>query len=172
MLEFDSRGHIIPHKKIELTIEEFKTEFVDAFPKESSRHHIFELYLKFLTEFKKEVTNTFVQWVNGSFTTKKMNPSDIDFVTIIDKDIYIPNTELIESKFRMVAAKKKFGGEIDAYTIKKIEENEREFRIFTIEKARWTKQFSETKPNRSGKKFDKGFVEITFEEKEFGKSIK
>ena len=82
-LTFDIRGNLMPYEKVRLTLSEFEELFVHSFDKQSTRYEIFENYSKFISDFKKEITPHFIQWVNGSFVSNKKNPNDIDFVTLI-----------------------------------------------------------------------------------------
>ena len=82
VLNFDSRGYLKPYRKVELGFYDFKEVFVDSFDQTSTRHRIFENYLKFLQDFSREVSENFIQWIDGSFVTRKVNPRDIDFVSI------------------------------------------------------------------------------------------
>lgn len=161
-MKFDHRGNLYPYQKIELSLKEFEGFFIQPFPENSSRHVIFENYLRFIADFKQEVTNNFSQWINGSFVTNKLNPNDIDFVSIIDADIFAEKEELIESKFRLKSAKTEY--QVDAYTVKKYPINHKKRLISQHELVYWNNWFSETKKNRMKKKFPKGFIEINFSE--------
>lgn len=164
-LSFDVKGYLKPYKKIEIRFGEFKHIFVDNFDKSSSRHQLFKNYEKYITAFNKEITTNYVQWIDGSFVTAKENPKDIDFVTLINFDIFEENEQLIESKFRLKGASITFEG-IDAYTLKVYPEHHKRRRITEFDKSYWLNWFSETKKNRLKKKFPKGFVEIKFGENE------
>ncbi len=45
-LSFDIRGNLNPYERIEISYEDFKDFFVNAFKKDSSRIEIFENYEK------------------------------------------------------------------------------------------------------------------------------
>ncbi len=160
-LSFDIRGYLKPYEKIEIEFEEFKASFVESFEVSSTRQKIFSSYLEFLSRFEEEITPNFIQWIDGSFVTNKENPKDIDFVTLIDFDIFEKNEELIESKFRLRGAKANFGG-LDAYALKVYPENHERKNITEYDKVYWKNWFSETKKNRLKKKYPKGFLEIKF----------
>lgn len=161
-MKFDHRGNLHPYQKFELSLKEFEDFFIQPFPKNSTRHIIFQNYLRFIADFRKEVTDSFSQWINGSFVTDKLNPNDIDFVSIIDADIFERNEELIEAKFRLKGAKSIY--QVDAYTVKKYPEGHKKQLISKHELVYWNNWFSETKKNRMKKKFPKGFIEINFSE--------
>lgn len=143
-----------------MSLQEFQINFVDSFSLDSKRHEIFLNYQRFLNDFSKEVTTDFVQWINGSFVTRKQNPRDIDFVTILDHVVFQEKERLIENKFRLLAAREIYS--VDAYTIRKYPETHPKYNICRDELVYWNHWFSYSKKNQAKKKFSKGFVEIIF----------
>lgn len=159
-LKFDARGNLVPYKKVQLTFEELKQLFVTPFSPDSLRHSIFENYCRFLDDFQTQIIPNFIQWVDGSFVTKKANPADIDFVTILDFKTFVENKQLIESQFRLTGAKKTY--DVDAYTVRKYPEEHRNHLLYQHELVYWDNWFSSTKKNKAKMKFPKGFVEVIF----------
>lgn len=160
---FDSRGNYFPYKKNRLTFAEFKKGFVTDFNAESTRHAIFEEYRRFLTDFKKSVSSNFIQWVNGSFISNKLNPKDIDFVTLVDYQTFRKHESAIEKQFTLWGTKKYYLS-IDAYTIKLFPENHKEYVLTQSDLIYWQDWFSHTQLNRAKLSFPKGYVEIHFDE--------
>ena len=160
-IEFDSRGNLKPYGKINLTLEKLKQYFVSDFPASTSRERIFDSYQSFIESFRHEITTDFVQWINGSFVTRKSNPEDVDFVTLIDHQIYEQKRKAIEERFRREGARSIFQY-VDAYVVKMYPIHHQRRWVSEYDLVYWRNWFSETKKNRAKKKFDKGFVEITF----------
>lgn len=161
-MNFDIRGNLKPYEKIELTLESFKAYFVDEFEGISERRQeIFEQYAEYLREFEEEVSDTFTQWIDGTFVTNKRTPRDIDFVTLLDYETYQEKEKLIEEKYRGQNAKLRFG-RIDAYFVKVYPKDHRRAFVSEYDLVYWNNWFTETKKNRAKKKFKKGFVEIKF----------
>lgn len=80
--DFDSNGNL-PPGLIPISIKELKKHCVFDFGGSSTRNEIFNGYIKYCREIiVLEVA--IKQWLGGSFTTNKINPNDIDFVTHID----------------------------------------------------------------------------------------
>ena len=80
--EFEDNGQL-PSGFIQPRLSSFAKRFVEDCPESDTREMIFKGYIKFcLKLFSLNVAN--LQWVNGSFTTNKVNPNDIDFVTHVD----------------------------------------------------------------------------------------
>lgn len=160
-LNYDLRGNLIPYEKTEIEYDDFKDFFIDKFEDSVTRIEIFNNYNQYLINFQEEITPNFIQWINGSFVSNKTNPRDIDFVTLIDYEVYEKNEQLIESKFRKNGAKNHFES-IDAYCVKFYPEGHKKSSISEFDLVYWRNWFSETKKNRAKKKFPKGFIEIKF----------
>jgi|LDZT01.1.fsa_nt_gi hypothetical protein len=90
---FDDIGNLHPgcYKP---SANEFKTRFVDDFNTSSTRVEIFEGY----QQYCDRVVNTGVaikQWANGSFTTDKEDPGDIDLFNLFD-GLAMNDTKIID----------------------------------------------------------------------------
>ena len=135
---------------------------MDDFASEYQRRtEIFENYSSFLQAFKQEVTEDFIQWIDGSFVTKKSIPRDIDFVTLIDYQTYEKYQTVIENKYRRQPARDTFGL-VDAYVVKMYPVGHLQRWVSEYDLLYWRRWFSETRMNRAKKKFTKGFIEIRF----------
>lgn len=162
-IRFDERGYIIPPEKEEMSLEEFEEIFVRSFPASSTRETLFAGYINYTRQFKVEITENFIHWIGGSFTTKKVNPNDIDLVTIIPHETFEAHIKLIEEKFR----KKSFSTYgIDAYFVATYPEGHEKFSLYQGNLAYWSNQFSKTRKNRAGQRFKRGSIQITFQKQE------
>ena len=160
-LAFDIRGNLVPQERIELTLDEFRATFVEAFEVDSTRHEIFENYLVFIQDFQKEISETFTHWINGSFVSNKPNPNDIDFVTLIEHEIYEEKRDKIDAKFRLKGAKQWYN--VDAYTVELFPEGHSKYLICKSDLVYWDNWFSKTKPDWRKRKFPKGYIEMKFD---------
>ncbi|MBK8567524.1 MAG: hypothetical protein IPN76_30465 [Saprospiraceae bacterium] len=95
MITFDERGYVYPYEVIEITLEEFRRTFVEDLENQDYRAKLFAKYLQFNNDLKKAVGIPYFQWMDGSFTTKKPFPGDIDVVTFIDYDHLVKNARII-----------------------------------------------------------------------------
>ena len=155
---FNSRGFIMPYKKIESSVAEIEEVFVKPFPQSETRQLIFENYLDYLDEFQRLVTPDFTNWLDGSFMSKKLNPNDLDFVAFIDYRVYERKEEQI---FRIV---EKYGYlKLDNYVSQ----------IFPISHPRhaeteqfkryWTELFGSSRRDpETNVQLPQGFIEIVF----------
>ncbi len=165
-LKFDKKGHLIPYERINLRIEDFEEFFINNFNTKSTRKGIFQSYLKFINDFKEEITSDFTQWIDGSFVTQKTNPRDIDFVTLIEHEVYKEKRSEIDDKFRLSRANEIYN--VDAYTIEIYPEGHGKHSISKIDLVYWDNWFSKTKKNWAKKTFSKGYIEIRFGDKDKG----
>lgn len=114
-----------------------------------------------MEEFKQQVLETdFVQWVNGSFVTKKLNPQDIDIVTLIDTQTYESKEKEI-AHFQSVNFYQKT--KIDCYFLRMYPEGDAKHIRTKSDLAYWENQFSFAKKSRTlGKHPRKGFIQLNF----------
>lgn len=134
-LIFDQRGNLQPYEKIRLNFDEFEVFFVDKFPNNDQRKQIFDNYLKFVNDFSAKVSSSFIQWINGSFVTAKEHPNDIDFVTIINHEIFESKETLIHENFRLERAKKNYG--VDAYTVRQYPKEHKKYVLYHSDWVYW-----------------------------------
>jgi hypothetical protein len=92
---FNSRGFLMPYQKINSTVQEIEDVFVEQQPNSETRRFIFDNYQSYLFDFQQFITPNFTHWLDGSFTSKKLNPNDLDFVAFIDHRIYEQKEEAI-----------------------------------------------------------------------------
>jgi hypothetical protein len=83
-IQFDENGFVKPYDVIDIDIKIFQNTFVFN----AHRAQLFEEYLEFLKILNTMPIGRFHQWVNGSFTTKKAYPKDIDFVCFVNSTFY------------------------------------------------------------------------------------
>ncbi len=167
-LAFDLRGNLQPYEKVSLSLEEFEDFFVNRLPDNSRRRYIFARYLNFVHDFSEQVSQHFIQWVDGSFVTARERPNDIDFVTFVDYQLFEAKEKLIHENFRLAGAKKKY--EVDAYTVRQYPEEHVKYMLYRSDWVYWYHWFSQTKKNRIKKKYPKGFIEIEFNGLTYGSS--
>ena len=151
-LSFDERGYLLPHDIIECDINTLETYFVNAFPLSTTRSTLWKNYQRYLSDFSREVTVHFTQWLDGSFFTQLANPRDIDLVTFIDAQVF-QDKEILLDKYWSFSLEDQG---LDAYLVK----------VHPIESAQRTtitENFRRIWQNRFGKDRDghpKGFIQI------------
>lgn len=156
-MKFDQLGHLTPYEIIETDLDTFEEVFVSAFNNSRTRIALFEEYRQFLNELQQIVGSGFYQWIDGSFTTQRRNPSDIDLVTFLD------STRL--NKFAVELSplqKRKFQkkGKIDAYFVATYPENHAHYELFKMDYLDWLHQFE--KDTRLKGNPRKGIIQLNF----------
>lgn len=112
-LQFDEHGLITPKGIIELSLVDFERIFVTEREEKIHRQKIFEQYLRHNEQIQKEIGIISFQLVNGSFTTLKAKPNDIDVVSFIDYRVFSKN----EEKISPLMEKWKIEGNVDGYIV-------------------------------------------------------
>ncbi len=159
MLHFDHKGHLTPYTAIPATIHQLETEFVDNIPSQT-RVKNFENYRNYLSALIAACHNEpFVQWVNGSFTTKKTDPSDIDIVSFIDHSLLQSSKKLFE-QFVYPNSFEQY--EVDAYIVPVYTHDHQNNSLSISDRLYWMDNFNKTWYNRAGKRLPKGFLELKF----------
>jgi len=142
---------------IQSTVSEMEKEFVKNISSET-RKEIFENYLKYLAALNAAFENIpFIQWINGSFTTKRTDPSDIDLVSFIDYSILYNSRELFE---QFVYPNSYRNYDVDAYIVPVYPEDHKSYSLYISDRLDWLDNFNKTWFNRAGKRFPKGFLEL------------
>ena len=103
---FDDQGNL-PSGVIQSTLKEFEARFVEEVIGSQTRKDIFLGYKEYCKDLLPLDVAT-KQWVNGSYTTNKKDPNDIDLVTHLDalkannKAVYEQLAPLIVNKSHIV----------------------------------------------------------------------
>ena len=140
-IEFNTKGNL--KKNYTLSINDFKTQFIDNFPF-YNRKIIFEEIQSYLKQIFSLHNEPYLKiWVDGSFVTDEIEPNDIDFVIFIYH--IFDNVEKKLSKFD------NSNRYIDAYFIPFFSDNIITNDLITY----WRRHFS---IDRNGNK--KGFIEL------------
>lgn len=157
MLKFNSSGFLFPDKQIASSIEELEQYFVKDI-KSSRRKEIFDSYCNYSNDLKETCNlEVLVQWIDGSFTTKKENPNDIDLVTFLDYRI----ASSIQLK-NFVYPKSLEIYKVDAYIVVTYPDEHKNSFLYMSDKFYWIDHFNKTRRNRKGYRHPKGFLELQY----------
>lgn len=160
MFQFDELGYLRPYTKLEATVEDVFQGLVHNFSASETRQQLFENYLNYNDALLKAVKSDYVQYINGSFTTKKINPNDIDLVSFVDYQALLENEKYVEENLLNKAALNFYG--IDAYLVVVYPETH-PYGLRTLsDVAYWNHWFGFSKFDRRKKRSPKGFIEIFF----------
>ena len=154
---FDENGNL-PSGIINTNLQDFEDYFVINFKESSTRPEILKGYLRYCDKLLPLHVAT-KQWINGSFTTNKVNPNDIDFVTHIDALKVDENSE-IQNKILEICDSKETKKEFlcDVYFILLYPQEIPELYQHTVDRINyWRKWFGHDR-----KKNPKGIIEFNF----------
>ena len=156
MLKFDKNGYIYPYDIIELTLEEFEFYFVNELEDNAYRKDLFAAYLRFNEVIKKEIRVPYCQWIDGSFTTQKPFPGDIDVVCFINYDTFIKNGRF----FNRLAQQAKELFNVDAHFGTTASWRHRFYKRTLVDEEYWKEVFGSSRPDENLKKHLKGIIKI------------
>ncbi len=158
MLQLNSKGYLSPPKAIPTDLATMRKVFVEDIGS-ANRAELFENLLLFCREFCRAFGLPSLKiWVNGSFTSTKPEPGDLDLLVFVDHDWFEANEASVKKQFNRDAYAKTF--RLDLYFLVVFPENHPK-RAFSIsDEAYWMQQFTQTRPNRRGIKEQKGFLEL------------
>lgn len=156
MLEFNSKGLLVPSKNLRSTVLELKSVFVDQIDSKT-RSIIFEKYTRY-SKLLKEILEdaNYFQWINGSFVTLEKNPRDIDLVSFIDFKLLDKKEKELEV-FNNLSKQDRM---LDVYIVPIYPEGHPQEIFSKSDKLAWLDKFGKTRRNRNGVRLEKGFLEI------------
>jgi hypothetical protein len=154
LVEFDVHGNLTPYEVIMMNVDDVEQEFVKAFPGSERRDLLFKTFLTQLNRFRSEIETEFWVWVGGSFITRKVNPSDLDFVIFLDVDCYNRHEEKTAffRQQRYLPAKL-----LDGYFVQVYPVEHRRYNWYESDRLRWLQDFG---TNLAGRK--KGIIQLNF----------
>jgi hypothetical protein len=158
MMTFDEKGHVYPYAVIEMTMGEFKQVFVEGMEDKTHRKQLFTNYLRFTEAFQAALGIPFFQWVNGSFTTKKLLPGDIDVVSFIEYDQFARKLAVLD-RFHSIG---KGSYDTDLHFAATCKWNHRFYQRAVSDEAYWKDVFGFSKPDESDVRYPKGIIKIKF----------
>ncbi len=157
---FDIRGYLKPYGKNKIDHKKFHAEFVDPFEEDSTRHELYNGFVKYNNNLKRLLNHhKYTQWIDGSFISTKINPKDIDVVSLIDNNLIEKyEKELVE----FITKKGKTNYGIDGYILRIYPKDHPKYVRTKTDLIYWENWFSTSRKNRRKQRFPKGFVELEF----------
>lgn len=156
-LKFDSAGNLIPNSNIRCSLQLFYEIFVESIPS-PVREELFNNFQKYLDTLKKLLdSDSLTIWIDGSYTTKKIVPNDMDLVVFINHTL-VENFEQDLEDFKFPNSLSKFG--LDAYIVKVYPRDHKNYHFYISDEMYWRDLFDKNRRNRRGIKIPKGFIEI------------
>ncbi|TMS41010.1 MAG: hypothetical protein FGO69_09630 [Methanobacterium sp.] len=178
-------GHL-PVGCHECTLFEVKDHFVIKYPKSKSRNSRFLGFTKYTKYICDNVQSTRKQIIDGSFTTSKIDPCDVDFVIVINnyelthhESIFLEREKMEERIRKEIYHNMKIDVKngktdinelycCDAYFLYKRKSDDKLYGDYLKDKAYWKKKFGNTRRNNvTGRKTPKGVLILDLNSKIF-----
>ncbi len=158
MLQFDSKGYLTPDHLLVCTLPEFRAVFVEGMPDEI-RALIFENFVQFCRELLDNLGLPEIKiWANGSFTTRKRNPGDLDLVVFLDVGVSERHRDILRRLYQNDILQKE--KRLDVYFVEVHPENHSKYGLMRSDMAYWMDKFIRTRPDRRGVIWKKGLIEM------------
>ena len=151
ILNFDSNGHLYPYGIIETNLETVHSIFCYN----QHRQKLFDDYISFIDDLKKLDIGSFYQWIDGSFTTSKAFPKDIDLITFINVDTFKFKRSRLEHLVRQYS-------KIDGYFAELYPKNHRLNALNDWKINHWIDVYGSTKDEGFRPVLKKGIIQINF----------
>ncbi len=154
-LTFDEYGYLTPYQPILTDLPTVERVFVQDFPHSTNRQPLFDRYLLYNSYLSKFLP-TYMQWIGGSFVSRKLNPADIDVVTFVDDVLYEQHELAIAElkQWRLQRPK-----QIDGFFVRVYSQDHPLRNHSESDRIQWLFDWSRTNfyPRRK-----KGLIELTF----------
>jgi hypothetical protein len=85
-ITFDEKGNLEPYHLISMNLTTLEANFVYDFPNSNKRKILFQNLINYQLDLRNLLKMSFIQWIDGSFVSNKLNPQDIDLVNLIGYD--------------------------------------------------------------------------------------
>jgi hypothetical protein len=155
MMQFDENGYLVPYGAIPSNLNEIVQEFCVS----EQRVALYENFVGFIAELQKLLGTDFEVWVDGSFTSKKVIPKDIDLLVFVDYELYM-KLESVLLPFTEFSYHKRH--KIDCYFVRIYPEQHKDYFRYEHDRKWWLSDFSQVRNKITNKLSPKGFLQLNF----------
>jgi hypothetical protein len=153
-MNFDSNGNLIPYDILKTSYRNLKYHFVECFPLSKTRKTINAGHTQYITDIFNEIIDEWIQWIDGSFTTQKIDPNDVDVLNILEWTDSLNDKAEQFNKFMTLHGSKDLYS-VDGYFVFKYNASDERHEYYQDRINYWKELFSQ---DRSG--HPKGFVQL------------
>lgn len=160
--DFDKNGNLPPVGLIRPTIQEFENRFINAENTEI-RKKIYDGYRKYCDHLIS-LKIASIQWVDGSYTSAKPNPGDIDLAIHFDGMALYVDNKLFEMYSKLIdkSVMKKNYKCHPQYILVYPESHPLLYKVYIYQYNHWFKWFSKDRDGNA-----KGLIEFNIKNKNF-----
>ncbi|MDK2042086.1 DUF6932 family protein [Aliarcobacter butzleri] len=153
-ISYDKNGNICPYEIIQLSHDECVINFIEDFNNEPKRKENWGNLIQYNKDLKQLINSILIQWIDGSYTTKKQKPNDIDVVSFIDSINFKEQLKAFDMNLSLGYPKFKYN--IDGYIVIKFPKGTVYFDKITLDRYNYWKKWFGT--DREGN--PKAIIEI------------
>lgn len=141
-MKFNEDGYLDPGFH-DIDLQDINEKFVDNFKESITRQDIIKGYIRFMKDLKECGVDNFECWIDGSFSTNKTNPNDIDMVLVIDRGIIekIPMDKQGQLLKLLTPDLARIEYKCDAYILAKVDNKHEDYNKYELQKNYWKSQF-------------------------------
>lgn len=146
ILSHDSNGNPIPYSFIPLDLTDIHFNLVERIPESKTRGVIFNGYQNYCKDIHMVVKNEIEQWIDGSFTTTKTDPNDIDIVNCI----HVKDLDSLKDRIFPFLTDKgtpKLSYHVDGYLLPLCDNGDPRYMYFYSKYVYWEKWFGRDRQN-------------------------
>lgn len=154
MIEFDENGFLKPYGPSRTDLDTLEQVFVNEFTTSTTRREHFERFREYNERLRVLMSVELVQWIDGSFVSRKTNPNDIDVLTFVDDQLFTQHGQalkLLKNEFD------KGAGRVDAYFIRVYPDGHLYRNHYESDRVQWLFDWGRT---NSRPRKNKGLIEL------------
>jgi hypothetical protein len=154
-MQFDDNGYLVPYGAIESNLNEILQEFCFT----EQRAVLYQKFVDFMAELQKLLGVGFEVWVNGSFTSKKNVPNDIDLLVFLDYKVLKLHDKALEKYVSLEYHKTM---KLDCYFLGVYPLEHKLYSRYLLDRKEWLFNWTQKKDFRTKQFNSKGFLTLTF----------
>lgn len=154
-MQFDDNGYLVPYGAITSNLNEIVQEFCST----EQRVALYETFVGFIAELQKLLGTGFEVWVNGSFTSKKIIPKDIDLLVFVDNEVLKLHDKTLA---KYVSLEYHQTMKLDCYFLAVYPLEHKFYNNAMIDRKEWLFNWTKKEDIRTKKIYSKGFLTLTF----------
>lgn len=182
---FEENNDYLSPGRHESDLTEIKDRFVDQFPKSKSRVSRFKGFVEYNQKVCTNMKCTRREIIGGSFTTKKLDPHDVDFLIILNnKDITLEEKKWIkkeivnnysDKKIREAMIEMLQAGAVDINLLPCCDKfflchrppEDKKYKKYLDSKNYWIGKFGKSKEDKKGNRIKRGVIDLKVDSNTF-----
>lgn len=149
----------MPDRVISSSLEELKSVFVQEQQEQEIRSHLWDNFLLLVRKLLADLNLAeMTAWINGSYTTRKRNPNDMDIVIFLPFGVLAHHETQLRSVYDHQTLLASL--HLDVYFVALFPEEHPNSFLTIADRAYWVDKFTRTRPDHRGLVHKKGVLEL------------